>query len=297
MRISAVIPSYNAAHLLPRALESVFRQSMPCEAVVVDDGSTDHTSEVIRDFRSRFGEAHDRLHHVRQDNAGPSVARNRGAELARGDWVAFLDADDYWYRDKLRTQWRATRTYPGAAAYFSGVDVEDINGARYRRLPPYSGLITWSQMLLENLVPSPTPLIRKEVFQTVGGFDESRRFAEDWDLWLRVTEFAPIVAQQEALACYWDNDTGLHRDPRKFEGAWSVLANSLARMYRKGLQPGLADRAFACLHLREAYDNMLNGRHAEAIRMAGTSLRYDWRRIPVAGRIGVKSTLGAIRTL
>lgn len=291
MRISVVIPTYNAARLLPRALESVFRQSVPCEAIVVDDGSTDATGEVVREFVRRNAQARGRLRYVRQANAGPSRARNHGVERSRGDWIAFLDADDYWYAHKLQAQQQHIRAFPGAAACFSGVDVENVDGQRYRRLPPADGPVGWEQMVLGNLVPSPTPLICREVFDAVRGFDEQRRFTEDWDFWLRVTEVAPLVAQREALACYWDNDTGLHRDPRRLDAAWSVLANSLARMHHRELRPRLADRAFAALHLREAYDHMLQGHSAATFRLAARTLRFDWRRVPVATRICIKGLL------
>ena len=94
-RFSVIIPAYNSATTLTRAVESVLCQSYPAhEIIVIDDGSTDNTTEVARGFGEQV-----RL--LRQANAGVSAARNRGAECATGDWLAFLDADDWYYPDRL----------------------------------------------------------------------------------------------------------------------------------------------------------------------------------------------------
>ncbi len=98
--ISVVIPAYNAAATLSRALDSVLAQTWPAhEIVVVDDGSADATAEVVRAAQARAGGG--RIRYLRQDNAGPSAARNRGVGEASGNWVAFLDADDWYYPDRL----------------------------------------------------------------------------------------------------------------------------------------------------------------------------------------------------
>src|SRR5690349_5838732 len=93
--ISVVIPSYNAAAFVADGVESVFAQSYaPIEVIVVDDGSTDETAAALAPYL-------DRIRYVRQDNAGPARARNRGLQEARGQWIAFLDADDRWQPEKL----------------------------------------------------------------------------------------------------------------------------------------------------------------------------------------------------
>ncbi len=294
MRISVVIPSYNAGHVLGRAVVSVLRQALAAEIIVVDDGSTDDTGEVINYLLHEHGDLHGRLRYVKQANAGPGAARNHGARIARGEWVALLDADDYWYGGKLERQTAFMHRFPRAAVYFAGVDLEDGAGRRSRRLPPVHGPVTWEMLTRENLVPSPTPLVHRETFLDVGGFDEVRRLAEDWDLWLRLAERGPLMAQREALACYLDSETGLHRDPRMLEGSWAVLCASLSRMRSRELRPGVADRAFANLLRDESYSLLRAGRPGESLRVGMRAVRHDRRQLPAVARIAVRAALDGV---
>ena len=97
--ISAVIPTYNRRDMVCEAIDSALTQTYPChEIIVVDDGSTDGTGELLRE---KYG---DRIRYIRQENAGPSAARNRGIEAATGEWIAFLDSDDLWVEEKNELQ-------------------------------------------------------------------------------------------------------------------------------------------------------------------------------------------------
>lgn len=176
--ITVVIPTYNAAPYLRRALESVFNQTHPPrEVVVVDDGSTDDTAAVISDYTSR-------VTYLLQSNAGPSVARNRGVSGATSMWVAFLDADDFWEVDKLKKQLDALARKPKAVLSYSDFTVRYGDGRERRVLtcPP------------DKLMPTirfrcpfgpPMVLVSRSAFLRVGGFDPSLRNGEDWDLWVR----------------------------------------------------------------------------------------------------------------
>jgi len=126
-RFSVVIPVYNGQAFVARAIESVLAQSWPAyELIVVDDGSTDDTATVV----ARFG---DRVRYCRQDNAGVSAARNRGAEMATGDWLAFLDADDWYYPDRLRwhAEWIARE--PGLDFLTGDYDYVRVDGSHILR--------------------------------------------------------------------------------------------------------------------------------------------------------------------
>ena len=106
MTVSAVIPAYNSGESIARAIESVLCQTYPAdEIIVVDDGSTDNTAEMVQSFGER-------VIFIRQENAGASVARNTGIQAARFDWIAFLDADDEWVPEKLRLQVELLQRHP-----------------------------------------------------------------------------------------------------------------------------------------------------------------------------------------
>ena len=288
METSVIIPTYNYARFLTRALASVVGQDTVGEILVVDDGSNDDAATVVQQFQRDHGGMTPAIHYIWQANAGPSAARNHGAALARYEWLAFLDADDYWYAGKMRAQAALVERYPQGALFFAGVDCEDIDGRRVRHLPPRDGVISWNELLLENMVYSPTPLLRAEVFRSAGGFDENRRLSEDWDLWLRVAERAPVIAQRQALACYLDHSQGLHRDARITEAAWSVWAAAMARQRRSRLRPGMADEAIAALLSAEAYGQWSHGQPTEALRMGWRAARYDWSHLATLGKLTLK---------
>jgi teichuronic acid biosynthesis glycosyltransferase TuaG len=183
--VSVVIPTYNYARYLPQAIDSALAQAatdLSLEIIVVDDGSTDETPEVAR----RFGSA---VRYERQANRGPSAARNRGVAEARGEYVAFLDADDHWLPDKLIRQLRALAVRRDTAGCHGAFLVRRPSGelgrlARYWRR---SGHYPTSRDLLRgNSINMSTVLIRREALISTGPFDESLRTAEDWNLWLRL---------------------------------------------------------------------------------------------------------------
>jgi glycosyltransferase involved in cell wall biosynthesis len=250
MQVSAIIPTYNYGHVVGRAIQSVLDQSYPvAEIIVVDDGSTDDTADAVAAVaRAHHGHT---IRYLRQENAGPSAARNHGARAAGSPWIAYLDADDYWYRHKIAAQTAFLAQVPNAALLFSGVDMETIDGIQKPAKPPRAGYYSWAELLRENWVFSPTPLLRRDVFFAAGEFDESRRYAEDWDCWLRMAETAPVAGQRDALARYLDHGTGLHASSRMIRGSWSVLGAALARGVQK-LHKNDADRAMAALLASEA---------------------------------------------
>ena len=181
--VSVVLPVFNGERYLAEAIESVFRQThQPLELVVVDDGSTDATPDVI----ASFGE---RLCALRQANSGPSAARNRGVLVTRGEFVAFIDADDLWHPEKLTRQL-----------------------ARFERRPEVDACVTqvenfWIPELAEEAerfrdhrISRPTPayvaatlLARRRLFDTVGFFDESLGFGHSTDWFLRAADFGAVV--------------------------------------------------------------------------------------------------------
>lgn len=194
--VSVVIPSFNSFDVLDRAIDSTLAQTHAVlEVVVVDDGSTDGTFERL-DRREGYVVC------MRQDNQGPAAARNAGARAARGEWIAFLDADDGWLPHKIARQLQAAHD-EGAAAVFCGM--RDRQHTRAADIC-YEGPVT-RDVLLPGLIGGnllhggdTTMLIRRDVFLAVGGFDPSYKVAEDRDLFIRIVDAYPIAYVRELLA-------------------------------------------------------------------------------------------------
>lgn len=194
MDVSVVVPTYNRAGVLGRALDSVFSQTrQPEQVIVVDDGSTDGTSEVIkRDYPL--------VTWVRQTNAGVSAARNRGIAEASSEWIAFLDSDDEWKPGKLERQSDALRQHPSFHICHTN-EIWIRNGKRVNEGKRHAKSGGWIfQRCLPLCVISPSSVIvRRALLEELGGFDESLPVCEDYDMWLRICSRHPVLFLEEPL--------------------------------------------------------------------------------------------------
>jgi glycosyltransferase involved in cell wall biosynthesis len=181
--ISVIMPVYNGAEFIEESIQSVLSQSArDFELIIVDDGSYDGTAEIIRDYEGR-------VRFIQQANRGPSAARNRGLEEAKGKYVAFLDADDVWdHRFLERTSTHLDQLNSNFVGVCSGWSYVDQNGATLehtrKELSKSYGL---TDLIFTNPFPIHAVLARIDVVKNVGGFDEKILAMEDWDLWLRMT--------------------------------------------------------------------------------------------------------------
>lgn len=196
--ISVIIPTYNRSKRLRKALESVVRQRLlPTEVIVVDDGSTDETPQLIA--RIRENSPLNLLYHF-QPNRGPAAARNRGIDMASGNYLAFLDSDDEWHRDKLARQYEAMRANPHYLVSHTQErwlrNDTHLNQKKYHH--PRHGDI-FSQALKLCCVGMSTVMTRKELFDRYGLFDESLRCCEDYDLWLRVAASEKFLLVEQRM--------------------------------------------------------------------------------------------------
>jgi glycosyltransferase involved in cell wall biosynthesis len=192
--ISVIIPTYNRASMVVEAVESVLAQEMAdFELIVIDDGSTDETEQRL----SIYGSS---LKYYQQENKGVSSARNRGLELSTASLVAFLDSDDLWLPSKLKIQHKYMAEHPETEI----CQTEEIWWRNGRRVNPKkhhkkpSGDIF--QRSLDFCLVSPSAvMMRRELFEKVGYFDEELPMAEDYDLWLRVAVNHPVPLIAEPL--------------------------------------------------------------------------------------------------
>jgi glycosyltransferase involved in cell wall biosynthesis len=197
MTVSVIIPTYNCGRLIEEALESVWAQTyVPVEVIIVDDGSTDDTVERLQRYGSR-------IKLLRQTNAGPSIARNRGARMACGDILAFLDADDLWLPRKLELQVKHL-TEGEFGLVNCGVAIVGPHDELLRTIVQSAEGFISEQMLSLHGVLSFTcgTVVYRHVFNDVGGFDEGLRAYEDWDFTFKVSLRYQIGFVPEVLYIY-----------------------------------------------------------------------------------------------
>jgi len=219
--ISAIMPVYNGAAFVAAAIESALGQAYaPLELIVVDDGSTDGSAAIVQGFG-------DKLTCIHQRNRGPAAARNAGLQIARGEIIAFLDADDLWPAGKLACQQErlaADGALDVALGHTQFMQQEEGAGEAVALInEPYP------QYLLGSA------LFRRSVFARVGGFDETLRYCDDWDWFLRAQELGVAMQMyQEVALCYRRHQNNLTRSPHSRRELLKLLRKSLARRRRQG---------------------------------------------------------------
>lgn len=199
MKYSVVIPLYNKEHYIRRTLKSVLAQTFDdFEVIVVNDGSTDNSYREALKVRS------DRITVINQENQGVSVARNTGIAHAKGNYIAFLDADDQWKNNYLETIDRLTIKYPQSAIYVTAYRV-NMGGERYhysRILEPEDGCLAsyWTTFRYAyDFVWTSATVIRKEEILKAGGFRVGEKIGQDLDMWARVARINPKVAYSSEI--------------------------------------------------------------------------------------------------
>jgi glycosyltransferase involved in cell wall biosynthesis len=288
--VSVVVASHNYARFLPESMGSVLAQTYAnWECIVIDDASTDGTPSLVEAWVRRD----DRFRYYRNDrNLGVSATRNRGTSLARGEFIAVLDADDWWAPDKLRRQMGALGSSGPVQACFSayvqrggGCEVvKRIDDAKLESLGV--SLRRANNFLHSSLVA------RKSAFEAVGGYDTSLPCAHDWDLYLKLLHrfgSRSITYLNEPLTYYRVHGSGVSArwkamlaDERAIVrrslsakawglrhpiGAWTVIDNQWQREFAKSVEAGHRGRAFACACAMVAMSPFRRWRWHQAINL------------------------------
>ncbi|MFH1858088.1 MAG: glycosyltransferase [Candidatus Omnitrophota bacterium] len=195
-----ILPTYNRAHFLSRAIESVRAQTFSdWELLVMDNGSTDGTVDLIRQFQ----EKDTRVRFLKETQKGASYARNLGLKEAVGKLFAFLDDDDEWLPEKLSRQVAFFKSHPATSLLYTHAYMKDGGGILMGLKPSGKPAMRFEDLLEENTIPLLTVMVKRECIEKVGGFDPTIPIGEDYDLWLRISKEFPIGFLQESLAVYY----------------------------------------------------------------------------------------------
>lgn len=261
--VSVVIPTYQRAHLVGQAIESVLAQSYrDYEIIVVNDGSTDDTA-------TRLSEFADRIRVIHQANRGVSAARNAGIQVAKGDLLAFLDDDDLWLPGKLASQVALFARNSAVGLVYGDMKLFDEAGERQGsyvdRCPPPL-MQNAAVLFCYNFIPNSTVMVRRACLDQVGLFDESLPPCEDYDLWLRIIEHWPVLGSSEVLTRYRLSANGLHCDKGKaLLNVLRVKEKAFARNQAiQRLPSSWLDQCFYDLYLQLARWHQATGNAAQA---------------------------------
>ncbi len=238
--ISVIIPSYNSAHLLPETIASVQAQTYAhWELLIINDGSTDDTDRIISHYLEQHPD--DRIHFISKPNGGVSNTRNFGANLAQGEMIAFLDADDRWLPHTIKSHIEHFETNPAIGISFGHVEFMTAAGestgktthCTLYQIPSHHFLYTNPTVTTSNLV------VRTTLFKQLNGFDESINHSEDMEFLFRASQYQPIEGIDRVLVQYRIQTTGLSSTLEKMEQGWEHLMTKA-----HGTNPNLVDRHY-----------------------------------------------------
>jgi glycosyltransferase involved in cell wall biosynthesis len=223
-KVSVIIPTYNRAHLIGRAIQSVLNQTyQDFELIVVDDGSTDNTNEVIKEFSQKDK----RILYIKHDkNKGGSAARNTGIKAARGEYIAFQDSDDEWLPEKLEKQMGILeKVSQEVGVVYTGFWRIKEDKKKYTpsdKVLKKEGDIH-NELLKGNFITTQSIIVRKECFKEMGYFDESLPRLQDWELVLRLSEKYKFKFIDEPLLCSYYNDESISADNNALINALEII--------------------------------------------------------------------------
>lgn len=316
-KVSVIIPAYNCESFIGRAVQSVLDQHhRDLEVIVINDGSTDNTLQALAPFL-------DRICLLQQKNAGVAAARNTGLRVAGGDLVAFLDADDWWVPSRLSVQLATLKHFPEAGMVFSDFAVADSTGAclmprgirwkyasirnehsapwhkifsnsitvhwdgseigRHQAVAYQGRIAQW--LFCGNFINTCSVLLRREVIERLGEFDQTLDTEEDYDYWLRVANEWPLVYVDAPLTIFRKSSGQLTRPDqieRIIQNALRVVQRASIQMAAK-LDPEIISSRLSRMYLSLGVIALRSGRSADALNYLKQSLLHrPWRPLTLA---------------
>lgn len=253
--VSVVIPAYNSAPYIREAIDSALAQSLKdLEVLVIDDGSTDDTREIVQSYGHP-------VQLIPQDHKGPAAARNRGIRESHGAFIAFLDSDDRWQPSKLVKQAALLQQRPDVGMVITGHAIFDEAGVRPTRRGSDKGTRLLPGDPVRNIfehsgVGTPCIMVRREVFDKVGYFDEDLIMSEDDNMWMRITSKYGLELVDEPLTEIRISSGSVTRDILKLSAAFNRHVELLESRYKE-----IGTRVQAVVPVRMAEFEYAVGRH------------------------------------
>jgi glycosyltransferase involved in cell wall biosynthesis len=295
--VSVVIPTYNRSQQVNAALESVLAQTYAdIEIIVVDDGSTDATREIIQQLISQQADASKSIRYFFQANQGPSVARNKGIELARGQWIAFLDSDDLWLPEKLELQVQALQQFKGeCGACFTDARLVNERGMDTNSFRSFGIHFDQTVGIASDALLSiaeafcgfwlSTLFVRTDLARQIDGFDPAISGPEDRDFYFRLALVTRLAYIYKPLVCI-DRSASLPGSTNRPWDKWQVRLHSHQLMYEKWL--GLS--AVLPAKVRKTIQRDLRSTHSHWANWYLTHERYSEARQAVSAALGYEFT-------
>lgn len=262
MLVSIITPTYNREDFIAVAIDSVLAQTMPdFELLIVDDGSTDNSRALIETYINKDS----RVKYFYQQNQGQSVARNLALKEAKGDYICFLDSDNYWPADRLEKSLAAFAAHPEADIIYGDCITINEHGdiISYDNMKRYSGRIA-ARLLKDNFISMNTTTTRRKCFNEMGGMSGKRRVADDYDLWLKFSAKYTFQYIPEYLAYYrvMENQISTNKKLR-FDTNEKIILDFL-EAYPESVTAQEKKEGLSAFYARKARHFAISGNKAEA---------------------------------
>lgn len=280
-KVSVIIPAYNCARYLSTALNSVINQTYKnCEIVLVDDGSTDNTKEVVNNYLYLKN-----FNYIFKKNGGLASARNTGIYNATGDFIAFLDADDYWSANKLEKQVAVFMDYPDVELVHSNMFIFDEGKENFQK---YSFDINFNELPQEEIFKKlifweadiliPTVIVKKSIFKKIGYFDENLSYlgCEDRELWLRASRVCKFFFIDDYLSYYMQRKNSMTKNKLKMKEARKYVIEKTIKNSDFKDKKRIKRTIFSRLYLRIGLNCFRDRRRLCALLNLLISLYYDY---------------------
>ncbi|MCD6162696.1 MAG: glycosyltransferase family 2 protein [candidate division Zixibacteria bacterium] len=279
-KVSVIIPVYNSTGFIDEALQSVFAQTFKdYEIIIINDGSTDNTKQVIEKYS-------DKIRYFYQENRGPAAARNNGIKKAKGEYIAFIDSDDIWHPEKLKMQVSILDSNQNIGMVFTENSLFDENGVYESSLGKRKRLMHGNlaeNIFLYSYVATPTVMIRREVFDNIGLFEESIKMAEDDNMWIRIASNYRVELIYQSLVSVRDHPNRMTRQNNDLFNCIQISIDMLHSNYGDNVRKNIdkvVPKKMGQIYFNTGYKYFENQNTKEARKAFSKSIKYckwNWK--------------------